>query len=113
MVTKVCRGIGLISHARMRKFSVRPSVYEHIQKAVDYYDDIDPRLGEAFLDEIDASFERIENLPEGYQKRLGELRLAFLKRFPYGVSYKVYDSLVLIIAIFHMSQDPEKWLKNF
>jgi len=80
----------------MLKFSVRPSAYEHIQKAVDYYDDIDPRLGEAFLDEIDTSFEQIQALPEGFQKRLGEIRLAFLKRFPFGVSYLDLNKSFLI-----------------
>ena len=93
----------------MYKFSVRPSVYKNIQKAVDYYDDIDPELGEAFLDEINASFEQIQQIPQGYQKRLGDLRLAFLKKFPFGISYKLYDKLIVVIAVFHKSQDPENW----
>ncbi|MGW8123614.1 hypothetical protein ACV07N_13230 [Roseivirga echinicomitans] len=65
----------------MPSFSLRPSVYEDIQRAVDYYDLIHPKLSEAFLDEIEACFEKIQDLPEGYQKRLGEISQAVFFRY--------------------------------
>ncbi|KYG82340.1 type II toxin-antitoxin system RelE/ParE family toxin [Roseivirga echinicomitans] len=93
----------------MASFSLRPSVYEDIQRAVDYYDLINPKLSEAFLDEIEDCFANIQDLPEDYQERLGKIRIAFLRRFSFGVSYKLYDTRIIFIAVFHTSQDPDNW----
>jgi plasmid stabilization system protein ParE len=48
-------------------------------------------------------------MPEARQKRLGHIRVSFLKRFKYGVYYKIYGYRVIIIAVLHNSRDPEIW----
>lgn len=66
----------------------------------------------AFLNELDECINIIKKLPEGYQRRFGDIRIAFLKKFPFGVFYKIYDSRIAIIAVLHTRKDTEKWLKG-
>lgn len=32
-----------------------------------------------------------------------------VRRFPYGIFYRVSDGVVTVIAILHLSRDPESW----
>jgi len=51
-------------------------------------------------------------MPNSCQKRLGDIRVSFLKRFSNGVYFKIYDTEISIIAILHTSQNPEIWAKR-
>lgn len=101
-----------ISKERMLKFSVSDFAERDIQSIVDYYDKIDPALSDRFLDEIDDCFSRIVDLSEGYQKRYKEFRIAFLKKFSFGVYYKIYESELVVTAVLHTSQSMSKWMRG-
>ncbi len=94
----------------MPDFSVRPSALADIHRALDYFDEINTTLSTSFLTELRAVYHRIKDHPEGYQKRYGEIRIALLKRFSFGVFYKIYEDRIAVIAVLHTSQDSEKWL---
>lgn len=96
----------------MLQVSVSDFAEEDIQNIVDYYKEIDTSLSEDFIAKLYQCFERIEQLPEGYQKRYKEFRIAFLKRFSFGVFYKIYDTEISVAAVLHTSQDMGKWLKG-
>jgi plasmid stabilization system protein ParE len=96
----------------MPNFSVRPSALEDIHRALDYFDEINPTLSVGFLEELRAVYHRIKDHPEGYQKRYGQIRIALLKRFSFGVFYKIYDTRIVVIAVLHTSQDSDKWLQR-
>lgn len=85
---------------------------EDIQKIVDYYKEIDDSLSLDFIVKLHESLERIEQMPEGYQKRYKEFRIVFLKRFSFGVFYKIYDQEVVVVAVLHTSQSMSKWLEK-
>ena len=36
-------------------------------------------------------------------------RRAIVRRFPYVIFYEVVDRTVMVYAVFHCSQDPDKW----
>ena len=96
----------------MYSLSLRPSAQKDIQQIVSYYDDINPLLSDRFLDEVYASLYLIESHPEGCQKRLGEIRMAFLKNFSFGIHYKIYNAKVVVISVLHTSRSPKKWLRD-
>lgn len=96
----------------MYNLSFRPLTENDIQKIVDYYDTINPKLSDVFLDELEISIKHIQNMPKACQKRLGNIRAAFLKRFKYGVYFKIYDDNIVIIAVLHSSRNPEIWKKR-
>lgn len=96
----------------MCKLAFRPLAKKDIQNIVDYYDLITPKLSDLFLNELDESIDYISNEPEAFQKRLGAVRIVFLKRFKFGVFYKIYTQKIVVIAILHTSQNPELWKKR-
>lgn len=65
-------------------------------------------LGTSFEKNIVKAIESIEDNPFSFQKRNGQNRIYFLKRFPYGIHYQLKGSEILIIAVFHTSLNPEK-----
>jgi toxin ParE1/3/4 len=32
-----------------------------------------------------------------------------VRRFPFGIFYRIEDTVVIVIAVFHASRDPFKW----
>lgn len=96
----------------MANFSTRPLAQQDIQEVVDYYDELNPKLADSFLAELEQCYNKIKQVPEGYHKRLGNIRAAFLKKFPFGVYYKIYGEKIVVIAILHTSRNPSIWKKR-
>lgn len=91
---------------------IRPLAKQDIQEIIDYYDQINPKLSDTFLADLENRFNQVIENPEGYQKRLNNIRGVFLKNFPIGVYYKIYDKKVVIISVLHTSRNPEIWKKR-
>jgi hypothetical protein len=60
-----------------------------LDDAVVYYNQQQPGLGNAFLAETVAAIDRIRRFPRGWHPLGPELRRCLLRRFPYGVIYRV------------------------
>lgn len=82
------------------------AVYADIAAAIDWYDRRMPGLGEAFLRNIELTLTRIERFPESYQIQFGDYRSAPVRRFPYGVFYRVLPDAVEVDALFYGRMDP-------
>lgn len=96
----------------MAKLFLRPDAQRDIQNIVSYYDEINLQLSDSFLADLDLIISNIKDHPEGYQRRIGEVRIAFLHKFSFGIFYKIYPSHISIIAVLHTSQDFERWLSG-
>ena len=70
---------------------------------------LNPELTEKFLQELGETVKHIQSIPNSCQKRLGDIRVSFLKRFSYGVYFKIYDTEISVIAILHTSRNPQIW----
>ena len=82
---------------------------DDIDKAVEYYVTIDKTLAKQFLAELKAVKIYIANNPEKIQVRYKNIRIAFLKQFPYGIHFTISDKTITIFAVFHTSQSPNIW----
>jgi plasmid stabilization system protein ParE len=51
----------------------------------------------------------IQRSPEMYPIAVEKYRRALLRRFPYEIFYEANENSIVIYAVFHCSQDPEKW----
>ena len=96
----------------MYQLTFLPIAKIDIQEIVEYYDDINSILANAFLSELEQTKSFIQMMPEACQKRLGDVRVLFLKRFRYGVYFKIYDKRIVIMAILHTSRNPKIWKKR-
>ena len=39
-------------------------------------------------------------------------RVAYLKKFPYGIHYISEENTITIVALFHTAENPQKWNKR-
>jgi ParE-like toxin of type II ParDE toxin-antitoxin system len=64
-------------------FSYHPDARKELDEATDYYDRIDPELGDDFLEEIDDCVSRVLKFPRSWLKLRGDVRRCRTHRFPY------------------------------
>lgn len=83
--------------------------------AISYYNMQSEGLGFEFAAEVKRTIERIIQYPEAWSKLSKRTRRCRTNRFPYGVIYQVTGETILIVAVMHLSRDPQMWksrLKN-
>ncbi len=74
--------------------------------AVRWYGRIRYGLAADFVLCVDATVDRIMHNPHAYSPLFLNVRRALVRRFPYGVIYRVTDTLVKIEAFFPDKMDP-------
>lgn len=82
---------------------------EAVAAAYRWYEDREPGLGEDFLRRLEACLLTIRRHPQLYPIAVDEFRCALMRRFPYEVFYEISDGTLFVYAVFHCSQDPDKW----
>jgi plasmid stabilization system protein ParE len=90
---------------------ILPKAEYDLRSAFLWYEEKSTGLGIRFEVEVDDCIKSIAQNPYKFQKRYKQVRLAFLSSFPFGVHYTIREQLVLIVAVFHTSLDPNKWLR--
>ena len=65
----------------------------------DWYDAQRQGLGTEFRDEVDAAIARVANNPLIYPERYRGARRALLRRFPYVLWYRSYDTFVVVLSL--------------
>jgi len=68
--------------------------------------------GLTFEKHISKIIQTIQKNPLKIQIRYNQTRVAFLKKFPYCVHFNIIENEIIIIAVFHTSQSPQKWSKR-
>jgi len=97
----------------MKKYRfLTPAILE-VETASQFYETNCSGLGREFLDEIDATIQRILANPGAWKVLDGEIRRCRLRRFPYGIIYTLLeDDVVLIISVMHLHRHPLSRRKN-
>ncbi len=80
-----------------------------ILEAVEFYHERVGGLAAEFYAEFCRARAEIEAFPELWGNVSGGYRRKLLKRFPYGVIYRIEDEQVLIVAVAHLSRHPDYW----
>ncbi len=85
-----------------------------LEQAFDHYRAIDPVLGTDFLKEFRRAIDRILSFPDGWQQLDAMYRRCRLRRFPYGVLYRVDEpnDRVIVVGVLHLSRDPGLWRRR-
>ena len=66
-------------------------------------------LGRRFLDEVDRVLKLIEANPTRFGFADGDVREAPLRRFPFGIYYRVLPDRIRVLAVYHAARDPSGW----
>jgi plasmid stabilization system protein ParE len=91
---------------------VRPAAAAELAEAHLWYESQQQGLGDAFVDAVAEVLETISEHPRRYRVVHRDVRRANLRRFPYGVHYRIVESAVVVIACFHGSRDPGRWRRR-
>jgi plasmid stabilization system protein ParE len=82
---------------------------EEFAKAGVFYDAEHVGLGDEFLETIQATIERLEEIPEMGGSIDSEYRSVVVLRFPFRIIYKIADDEIVIVAVAHQSRQPDYW----
>mgnify|MGYP003958301265 FL=1 len=90
-------------------FSFHPEAEKELNKAIDYYEKIEPKLGRDFALEVYSSIQRSVSLPTAWAIINGDIRRSLVSRFPYGILYSKEEDEIYIIAVMNLHRDPDYW----
>jgi plasmid stabilization system protein ParE len=71
-----------------------------------WYEDKVRGLGDEFLRVFYACAAEIPRNPLLYGKVHGEFRRRLMRRFPYGIYFRVEEDTVIVFGLFHCARDP-------
>jgi len=80
-----------------------------ILDAYSWYESRKEGLGKDFELCLETGLTHIQQEPLLFQKRYKNLRIHFIKRFPYGIHYLIEKDTIKVFGVFHMSISPRNW----
>jgi plasmid stabilization system protein ParE len=87
---------------------LRPEAVGDVDRALAYYAEIRFELLAELQAEFDEYFAVIGERPLSFQVHGGAVRRVFMRKFPYGIFFIVDEVEVIVLAVFHFADDPEK-----
>ena len=96
----------------MYQLIIKPRAIEMAMDVYDWYEEQQLGLGELFLTELDACYDKLETWPAVYAKIQKNFRQIILKTFPYVVVFEIIKNEVVVYAVFHTSRNPKKKFKR-
>lgn len=94
---------------------VRPKAADDLRTAHAYYAEIDAGLSAAFGAELDQVVDRLVMFPRSgvVVEQIGRVRRARMRRFPYGVFYRLADpDEVRILRVLHSRRNSDVALSD-
>ncbi len=91
------------------RFSFHPEAAEEFNKAIDYYEDMEPGLGYDFALEVHSTIKRSVELPKAWAVLEGDIRRSLVRRFPYGILYSEEQEGLFIVAVMNLHRKPDYW----
>ena len=80
-----------------------------LDEAIAYYNAQRTGLGIEFAQEVAASVKRIEDYPDVWQRLANGVRRCQLRRFEYGLVYRVRGNVATVYAVMHLRRRPGYW----
>ncbi len=93
----------------MIRVIVKPPAQRDLAEAYDWYQQAFRDGGEQFLQQYERVEARIGSFPNAHTAVDGQVRRAYLRRFPYSVFYVLEDETIFVLAVIHDHRDPEIW----
>lgn len=84
---------------------ITPAAFNDIAQARDWYEQQRSGMANDFIQKVDETLSLIERNPLMYPKLIDEARRANIKRFPYGIWFKV-EGEPIVIACLHHRRNP-------
>lgn len=88
---------------------ITPEAEADLGDAKRWYDRQREGLGGEFVLCVEEALDRIRRIPEGASMVFPGVRRVVVRRFPYGVFYRVDPDQIAIIAVYDTRRDPRGW----
>ena len=88
---------------------LRPAAAADVEGAYRWYEEQRAGLGDAFLAAVGASLEMIAAHPLAAPVVHKDTRRLLLRRFPYGVFYRLVGSEIVVVGCLHAKRHPRVW----
>lgn len=86
-----------------------PEAEQEMIEAALYYQSLSSGLGDDYLAEVERAVHSIATSPQTWPILEGDLRRRLIKRFPFGVLYRIEADKILIVAVAHLRKKPGYW----
>lgn len=86
-----------------------PEAEQEMLEAAIYYQSEAPGLGIDYLSEVERAVKSIEKSPDTWPILEGELRRRLIRRFPFGILYRIEPDEIVIVAVAHLRRRPGYW----
>jgi len=74
-----------------------------------WYDQRRFDLGSRFAAAVEQTLEMVSTSPESFPTVYRDVRRALVRRFPYGVFYRIRGESIHVLAVMHGRRDPALW----
>lgn len=91
----------------MREVLYHPKVPSEVREILAYYDEISGKLGDEFWIELREVLDYAREFPERHHFDASGRRRANLKKFPYHVLFRVFNSHIRVTVVRHNRRDPD------
>lgn len=85
---------------------LHPKAEDELIQALAYYGNINSNLKNDFIFSLESVFEKIVSFPGLYQYETKVSQKVVMQKFPYVILYEKYLDVIMILAIFHTSRNP-------
>jgi hypothetical protein len=91
-----------------------PLVYEDIKETNDFYNSRKRGLGKEFVNTVKLEFKTILKNPLLYEIKYKNTRIAFMKRFPFGIHFEIQENTnhIVVKGIYHTARNSEIWYER-
>ncbi len=93
----------------MKQYRFTSAALTELRHAILYYEQRENGLGTAFLNEIEATLNRILYHPTAWHQLSPRTRRCRTHRFPFGLIYQIRTDEILITSVMDLRRDPASW----
>lgn len=96
----------------MTKVVFLPEAESEMFEAAKFYESQATGLGVDYISEVEHAINAIAESPMTWPIIEGELRRRLVRRFPFGILYRIEPDAIIIIAVSHLRRKPGYWKKR-
>lgn len=91
---------------------IEPEAEDDLRSAYDWYENRRAGLGEDFILCVEAAMEVARERPKSFPRVRRIARRILVNRFPYLILFVNRREAVVVVGIFHTSQNPRRWKRR-
>jgi len=93
----------------MRHVVFLPEAEQELLESAVYYQSKASGLGVDYLSEVERAVKSIAESPNVWPILEGVLRRRLIRRFPFGILYRIEPNEIVIVAVAHLRRRPGYW----